>query len=211
MVGRQKNALIGHYVFGAVAEFVLPLTNNQLSSLQVVEIGFESDSPQSNDDAQIFQPFEFALQIRSAVGQFHGQRLVIRRRAAGGGSDIKTGQHLAIVAGSRGGQEGESRLVQHRINEVAGSVSGERASGAIGAVGAGSESENEDAGMGITEPGNGLAPVLAVAVSAALLARDLLAIHDQTRTPRAADDFGIQNLEIKLLIAKVISCTRCPR
>jgi len=43
-------------------------------------------------------------------------------------------------------------------------------------VGAGSESENEDAGMGIAEAGNGLAPVLAVAVGAALLAGDLLAV-----------------------------------
>src|ERR1700682_4951202 len=49
--------------------------------------------------------------------------------------------------------------------------------------------------MGIAKPGNGLAPVLSVAVSAALLAGDLLAIHDQTRTKRATDDFRIQNLE----------------
>src|SRR4029077_11424492 len=100
-----------------------------------------------------------------------------------------------IVAGGRGGQESESGRVQHRIHEVAGSVSGERAAGASGAVGAGSKSENEDAGMGIAEAGNGLAPILAVAVSAALLAGNLLAIHDQARTKRAADDFRIQNLE----------------
>src|SRR6266404_2775497 len=49
--------------------------------------------------------------------------------------------------------------------------------------------------MGIAEAGNGLAPVLAVAVSAALLVGNLLAIRDQTRTKRAADNFRIQNLE----------------
>jgi hypothetical protein len=45
-------------------------------------------------------------------------------------------------------------------------------------VGAGSESEHQDAGMGIAEAGNGLAPVLTVAVSAALLAGNALAIFD---------------------------------
>jgi hypothetical protein len=62
-------------------------------------------------------------------------------------------------------------------------------------VGAGSESENEDAGMGIAEAGNGFAPVLALAVGAALIAGDALTICDQTRTARAGDDFGVQNLE----------------
>src|ERR1700675_88152 len=141
-----------------MAEFVLPLARDQLSSLQVVEIGLESDSSQSNDDAQIFQPFEFALQIRSAVSQFLGQRLVVRRRATGGGGYIETSQHLSIVTSGRSGQRGESRLVQHRVHEVAGRVSGERAAGAIRAVGAGSESKLEDAGMGIPETRNGLAP-----------------------------------------------------
>jgi hypothetical protein len=85
--------------------------------------------------------------------------------------------------------------MQHWIHEVARGVSGEGAPGAIGAVGAGSESKHQDARIGIAETGNRLAPVLAVAVSAALLAGDLLAIHDQTRTARAGDDFGVQNLE----------------
>jgi len=85
--------------------------------------------------------------------------------------------------------------VQHRVHEVARSVSGERAAGAIGTVGAGSEPEHEDTGVGISEAGNGFAPVLAVAVSATLLAGDLLAIHDQTRATSAGDDLSVQNLE----------------
>src|SRR6202521_1279761 len=112
MVRRQKNASIGQDVFGAVAEFVLALAGDQFSSLQVVEIGFESDSSERNDDAQIFESFQFALQIRSAVSQFLGQRLVVRRRATGGGGYIETSQHLSIVTSGRSGQRGESRLVQ---------------------------------------------------------------------------------------------------
>ncbi len=122
-----------------MAEFILALAGDQFSSLQIVEIGFESDSSQGNDDAQIFQSFE--------------------------------------------------------LHEVAGGVAGKGAAGAIGAVRAGSESEHEDAGMGIAESGNGLSPVLVVAVSAALLAGNLLAILDQTRAERAGNDFRIQNIK----------------
>src|SRR6266404_10003368 len=98
MVGRQEDASIGQDVFRAVAKFVPPLAGDQLSSLQVVEIGFESDSSQGNDDPQIFQPFEFAFQERSAVGQFLGQRLVGGRRAARGGGDVKTVQNKPVVS-----------------------------------------------------------------------------------------------------------------
>jgi hypothetical protein len=186
---------IGQDVFRAVAEFILPLAGNQLSAHEVVEIGFESDSSQCNDDAQIFESFEFALQIRSAVGQFRGQRLVVGRRAAGSSGYVEIMQNKPVVSIDCRRLTGKSRCVEHRVHKVAGSVSGERAPGAIGAVGAWSKSEHKDAGMGIAEAGNGLAPVLAVAVSAALLAGNLLAIQDEARTARAGDDFGIQNLE----------------
>ena len=95
----------------------------------------------------------------------------------------------------RRGLIGEAGFVQNWVHKIAGGVSGKRAAGAIGAVGAGSESEHEDARMRIAEARDGLAPVFAVAVSAALLAGDLLAIQDQPRTARAGHDFGVQNLE----------------
>ena len=60
---------------------------------------------------------------------------------------------------------------------------------------AGSESEHQDAGMGIAEAGDGLAPVFAVTVGAALLAGNLLAIRDQARTAHAGDDFRIQDFK----------------
>jgi hypothetical protein len=49
--------------------------------------------------------------------------------------------------------------------------------------------------MGIAEPRNGLAPVFAIAVSAALFAGDLLAVFDQSGTTRAGDDLTIENCE----------------
>jgi hypothetical protein len=83
--------------------------------------------------------------------------------------------------------------VQHGIHEIAGSVAGERASGAIGAVSAGSESHDQNAGQRIAESGNGLAPVFPVAIGTALLAGDLLAISDQTGAASAGDHVLVEN------------------
>src|SRR5260370_23875908 len=126
-----------------MAEFILALAGDQFSSLQIVEIGFESDSSQGNDDAQIFQSFELAFEIWSAVGQFLGQGLVARRGAASGGSDVESGQSKPVVTGGRRRLTSKPRFVQHRVHEVAGGVAGKRAAGAIGAVRAGRESEHE--------------------------------------------------------------------
>src|SRR5450631_480244 len=195
MVRSQEDASVRQDVFGAVAEFILALAGDQLSSLQVVEIGFEADPSQGNDDAQIFEFFEFACEKGRAVGQFLRQMLVVGRGAADSSGDIEPGEHLAIVASGRGGQQGKAGFVQHRVHKGAGGVSGERPACSIGTVGARRESENEDACVGIAEAGNGLAPVLAVAVSAALLAGYALAIHNQTWTARAGYDLGVQNLD----------------
>src|SRR5260370_30064913 len=105
-----------------MAEFMLSLANDQFPSLQVVEIGFESDSSEGNDDAQIFQSFQFALQKGSAVGQFLGQRLVARRRAASGGRDVEIGQNKPVVTVDRRRLTSKSRIVQHRRHESAGGV-----------------------------------------------------------------------------------------
>jgi len=83
--------------------------------------------------------------------------------------------------------------VQHGIHEVAGSVAGEGASGAIGAVSAGSEAHDQDAGQRIAESGNGLAPVFPVAIRTALLAGDLLTIANQARTASAGDHVPVEN------------------
>src|SRR5260370_40117059 len=96
-----------------MAAFIRALAGEQFSSLQIVEIGFESDSSQGNDDAQIFQSFEFAFQIRSAVGQFLGQRLVARRRAASGGSDVEIGQNKPVVTGGRRRLPSKARFAPH--------------------------------------------------------------------------------------------------
>src|SRR5208337_1680261 len=49
--------------------------------------------------------------------------------------------------------------------------------------------------VGIAEPRNRFAPVFVVAVGAALLTGNLLAIQNQTRTAGTGNNFGIENFE----------------
>ena len=100
MIAGQKGASIRQDVFGPVPKFILPFAGDNFS-LHQVEIGAESNPSQGNDDAQIFKPFEFALQKRSAADQFLGPRFVLGRYAAGGVGDVEIRQHLPIFASSR--------------------------------------------------------------------------------------------------------------
>ena len=195
MVGSQQNAAIGQGVFGAVPEFKLTLASDLFSTQQIIQVGLESDSPQGDNHAQMSQSFQFALQERSAVGQLLGQRLVVRRRAAGSGGYIESGQRKSVVPAGRRCLIREAGFKQHRVHELARSVPRERPSGAIRAVCARSQSENEHAGVGIAKAGNGLAPILMFAVCAALLASNALPVFDKAWTSRAGDDLGVQNLE----------------
>ncbi len=106
--------------------------------------------------------------------------------------DVEILQLKAVTALRRVGLIGKSRLVQNRIHEFAGGIAGERASGAVRAVGSGREAEHQDTRVGIAEARNRLSPILPIEVGAALLARDSLAIFDQARTAGAGNHFAIQ-------------------
>lgn len=127
------------------------------------------------------------------MGQFLRQRLVIRGRTAGGGRNVKVGEHQAIVKVGSRGLIGEPGFVQYRIHEVSGGISRKGAAGAVGAMGAGSEAENQHAGIGIAEPGHRFPPVVPIAVGAAFFLGDLLSIGHQARATRAGNDFGVED------------------
>jgi hypothetical protein len=68
---------------------------------------------------------------------------------------------------------GETGLVEDLVEDVAGTVAGEHATGAVGAVRARGESQDEYAGGGVAEGRHGESPVGLVAVGAALELRNL--------------------------------------
>ena len=87
---------------------------------------------------------------------------------------------------------GEAGAVQHAIEKMTGAIAGERAAGAIGAMRARRQAENQHPRVHIAKARYWLGPIVAIAIGAALLAPDLLAIFTQPRTAGAGDEFAIQ-------------------
>ena len=90
---------------------VVALPGNQLSALQVVQIRFKSDSSQRHNHPQVLQSLQFTFEVRSAVGKFLGQRLVVGRGAARGGGDVEVREHQAVVTVGGRGLTGKARFM----------------------------------------------------------------------------------------------------
>ncbi len=195
MVGREKDATVREVVFYAVAEAVSGLALDRAATFQIIEVSVEADVAEGDDDADIFQKVQFPIKKSRTIGDLFGSGLVLRRGAADGGGDVGVGESESVVAVLARGLIGEARAVKDGVHEIAGGVSGEHATGSVGAVGAGGESEDEHAGVGIAETGYGARPVLAVHVSAALFESDLFAVGNEARTLAAGDEFGVEDGE----------------
>jgi hypothetical protein len=114
----------------------------------------------------------------------------------------------AIVAGDGAGLAGEAQFVEHRVHEVAGAIASEWAAGAIGAVSAGSEAEDEDAGAGIAETGDGAGPVFMILVGAAAGVADAGTVLAQARAQFAGDDGFADAVQVRRGRWKLGQCLR---
>ena len=92
------------------------------------------------------------------------------------------------------GLVGETGAVQGAVEEVAGGIPGEHAPGAVGAVRAGRQADDQDARRVVAKTGDGPAPVFLVAVGALALPRDALAVGRQARAQPAGDDLFMEGL-----------------
>jgi hypothetical protein len=98
-----------------------------------------------------------------------------------------------VVAGDSERFVCETEIVENRVHEVSGAVTGEGTAGAVGTVGAGSESNDQDACAWISEAGDRTCPVGLVLVGTTTGFADSTAIIAEPRTPFAGDD-GVVNL-----------------
>ena len=83
---------------------------------------------------------------------------------------------------------GEAELVEDGIHEVSGAIAGEGAASAVRSVSSGRETEDEDAGFGVAEAGDGTGPVGVVDVRAAAGLADGFAVGAEAGTTFAGDD-----------------------
>ncbi len=149
-------------MFSSVAERVGGPSFDRSFPEQVVQVAIPGDFSETDDDSDFWQGGDLAAEVGGAGADFARSGFVSGRRAPYDRGDVGVAEFEAVLAVGGGGLRGEAERVQDRIQEVAGAVSGERASGAIGAVGA--------------ESWNGACPVFLIDVGAASRLADALAV-----------------------------------
>lgn len=193
VVGGQQMEAVWQQVGCAVRETVGRFAGDDAGMEQVGEVAVEGDLSQADDDANPGKRVDFACEMAGAVAEFLWQRFISRWGAAEDGGDPGMAQLEAVVAGDGSGFAGEAELVEDRVHEVAGAVSGEGTAGAVGSVSSGRKAKDEDAGARVAEAGYGFCPVGLIEVGAPLGLADGAAVDAETGTALAGDD-GVANL-----------------
>ena len=195
MVTGEEPAVARDRVFDGVAEDERTAAVELAGAEEMGDDAIEGDFAETEDDAETSEGGDFLIEVRGAGGDLRGEGFVAGGSAADDGGDPGIGDGEAVAAVRGAGLRGESGAVEERVEEIAGTVAGEGAAGAVGSVSAGGEADEEDAGGGIAEGGNGLAPVLGVAVHAALVLGDSDRMGAQARAEFARDDAGVEGVE----------------
>ena len=179
---------VGEEELSAVGEDVRAATGDDASEDEVGEVAVPGDLAEADDDADAREGDDLGGEVDGAVADLLGEGLVAGWGAADDGGDPGVAEAEAVGAGDGEGGGGEAEGVEDGVHEVAGAVSGEGAAGAVGTVGSGGEAEDEDAGVGVAEPGDGTGPIGLVEVGAAADFTDGLAVEAETGTALAGDD-----------------------
>jgi hypothetical protein len=188
VVRGQKVKAVGEKVIGSVGEAVGRFASDDAGVQKVSQVAIEGDLPETDDDANARERLNLSREMRGAVANLLRLGLVAGRSAADDGGDPRVAELEAVVAVGGAGFAGQAQLVQDRVHEVARAVAGEGSAGAVGSVGAGCEAEDEDAGVGVSEAGNGARPVGLVEVGAAFGLADALTVFAEARAEIAGND-----------------------
>src|SRR5882762_6570059 len=91
---------------------------DQPLSFQEVEVRIKRDASQGQNRAGA-DKFQFLLEIRNAIADFFGQRLVIRRRAANRGGNQRVFEDQAIIGAFRVRLISEACAMELLVKEIA--------------------------------------------------------------------------------------------
>ena len=155
------------------------------------QVESQASLPSVDDHPHAGQRGPLRLEERQAGVELLRRRLVVRRRAAHRGGDPGVAQRQAVAPRLGDREAGEAGGVHRRHQEQAGAIAGEHPAGAVGAVRAGRQADDQQARLGIAEAGQRAAPVGLVAIRGALHRRDVGAVRPQPRAPRARDDLAM--------------------
>ena len=185
----------GQFVARSVAEFEVRAACDCAYSEEMRKVAVPGDLAQADDDPHAGESGDLGGEVDGTAADLVGRGLVAGRGAADDRGDPSVTQAQAVVAGQGGGLGGETEIVEDGIHEGAGSVASEGATGAVGSVSSGRQAEDEDAGAGIAEAGDGAGPVDFVLVGTAARLREALAVEAQTGTQIALDDCVLDRLQ----------------
>ena len=176
VVTGEEGDAVGEEVLGGVGEGEGGATLDDSLPQEIGEVAVPGDFAEADNDANFRERGDFGGEMGGAVADLLRRGLVAGRGAADDGADPELAELEAVVTMDGDGFAGEAELVQDGVHEVAGAVAGEGAAGAIGSVGSGGETENEDAGVGVAEAGDRFGPVLLIAVGLSAGLADGLAV-----------------------------------
>ncbi len=195
VVAAEEGEAVGEEVLGAVGEGEGGAAFDDSLPEEMGEVAVPGDLAEADDDADFGEGGDLGGEVGGAVADLLGRGLVAGRGAADDGADPELAELEAVVAADGHGFGGEAEFVEDGVHEVAGAVAGEGAAGAVGSVGAWGEAEDEDAGVAVAEAGDGLGPVLLVAVGFAAVLADAAAVVAEPGAAGAGDDGVLELVE----------------
>ena len=195
MVAGKQVDTVRQAVFGCVGEAVWGFSRDYAGVQQMASTTVEGYFPETHDDFDAWQCGDLCSEVLATVTNLLRERFVSGRGAADDGADPCMAKLEAIVASDGSGLAGEAEVVQDRVHKVTGAVSSKRASGAISAVCAGSESNDEYTGAWISKAGDGARPVGLILIGTAASVSDALAVGSEAGAEFAVDDVVLNLLK----------------
>ena len=123
---------------------------------------------------------------------FPWRRFIVRRSATRDRADVGVNESKTIFARDGCGLVRKSGAIKLFVKKIAGAIAGEHAPGAIRAVRRGSEADDQELRVRIAESRDRPAPILLIAIRAALGACDFFAVANQARTFAALNDLSVE-------------------
>jgi hypothetical protein len=195
MIAAEQGDVVGQLVLGSVAEGEGGATLDDTFVEEMRKVSVPGDLAEADDDADFGQRCDLCGEVGGTVADLLRRGFVAGRGAADDRANPDLAQFEAVVAADGGGFAGQAELMEDRVHEVSGAIAGEGAARPIGSVGSGCEAQDEDAGVGVAESGNGFGPVFLVAIGLATDFADAADVVDEPGTAGATGDGLLQLIE----------------
>jgi hypothetical protein len=175
-------------IMSSVAEAVLRFAGDDASVQKVGQIAVEGNLSQADYDADAGERLYLLRQMGGTIANLLRSGLVAGRGAAHDRSDPGMFQPEAIVTRDGTRLAGETELMKDRVHEVAGAIAGKGPSCPISSMRPRGKAQDEDAGEGIAEAGDGTSPIRLILICTAFNLADTFAVVAKARTLFAGDD-----------------------